>query len=175
MTSSRRPCYPPTWDDNRTDGNCKWCNEPLPRNKDGSVSKVRRWHAVCKEIAWPVIFGSTNMLPRLARVHGYECVDCGDDTLGMLEVDHDTPLWSVDRAAADAWKYWTAENLVLRCSPCHKTKSAREAKQRAKEKRLNGTTGQNKRKAKIPSRGFPKPPPGYKHKIPSRPLRGKGP
>lgn len=57
------------------------------------------------------------------RFGKYQCVDCGHISLSN-EVDHDTPLeqgGSNDRA-----------NLKVRCIDCHKAKTAREAKARAK-------------------------------------------
>lgn len=78
--------------------------------------------------------------------------------------DHVVPLWSVDRDAEDAMRYWGLENLQTLCTPCHLDKTAAEAAQRAKELRLRqkaaGTV--TRRKKKIPSRPFGK----------SRPPRG---
>lgn len=69
--------------------------------------------------------------------------------------DHDVPLWSVDREAPGAFRFWTLANLVTRCDECHKAKSALEAAQRAKEKRIRARlSGEVKRKRKIPSRPF---------------------
>ena len=169
MTAHRRPCFPPTWDDGRADGNCKWCNEPLPRNKDGSVSKLRRWHPECIETAGPILMGGqTFARRRLIKRDGRICADCQDPECGNgdLEVDHIVPLWSVDRTRDDAWKFWLLGNLQLLGRACHKAKSAIEAKQRAKEKRLRGETC-NGPKAKIQSRPFPK----SQRKLASRPLR----
>lgn len=167
--SVRTPCLPPTADFNRTDGNCRWCNDPLPRNKDGSISRARFWHRGCKVIARPVLIGTTNMLHWLAQERGWRCVDCGDERpTTTLEVDHERPLWSVDRTDPEAWRFWMAENLALRCVDCHKVKTKREAKARAKCKRLNGTTKGPRFKQKIPSRGFQKPPPGHQYRWPSR-------
>lgn len=71
--------------------------------------------------------------------------------------DHDIPLWSVDKSAPGALRYWMLDNLVTRCEPCHKEKSAAETTQRAKEKRIRDkAAGVVKLKRKIPSRGFPK-------------------
>jgi hypothetical protein len=52
------------------------------------------------------------------------------------QCEHDVPLWSVNKEEPDALRYWTLWNLRLRCDDCHKRKSAAEAAQRAKEKRL---------------------------------------
>lgn len=176
MTEHRKPCYPPTWDDNRANGNCKWCDEPLPRNKDDSISKVRRWHAECKKIASLLLVGGLYWARFwLEHRDGKICRSCKKSDCGPLELDHVRPLWSVDRDAPDAWKFWTLENLQLLGTPCHKIKTAREAKVRAKGKRIRKKlNGETRPRAKIPSRDFDKPPDGYKHFPESRPLRGRG-
>lgn len=51
------------------------------------------------------------------------------------EADHIVPLWSVDRDAPDAFRFWTLANLQTLCLPCHKAKTAREAAQRAASRR----------------------------------------
>lgn len=84
-----------------------------------------------------------------------ECID-----LGQWEADHVYPLWLVDREEPGAWKYWTLENLVTRCPSCHQEKTSKEAGQRAKVKRLNGTTPKRRKGQKIPQRANPWPPRG---------------
>lgn len=49
--------------------------------------------------------------------------------------DHIIPLWSVDRAAPDAFRFWRIENIATLCEPCHKAKTKAEAAQRAALKR----------------------------------------
>jgi 5-methylcytosine-specific restriction endonuclease McrA len=73
------------------------------------------------------------------------------------EADHDFPLWLVDRTKPreEIIKYWSIDNLVTRCIACHQRKTAEEAAQRAKGKRLRGLTGTGA-KRKIQSRGFDK-------------------
>ena len=79
-----------------------------------------------------------------------------DIDLGDWHVDHAMPLHLVDRSKPDAWKYWTLENLRTRCPDCHKAKTAQEAKDRGKVRRLNGET-KRKPKRKIPQRANPWP------------------
>lgn len=153
--SGRQPCFPPTYDADRCDGNCKWCNNPLPRNKDGKISKLRRWHAGCREISWPFFWGGRVVYWELAQRNGEICAACKQPECRPLEVDHIVALWMVDRDDPDAWKFWLIANLQLLCERCHKAKSAREAKMRAKEKRLRGESC-NGPKRKIPSRLFSK-------------------
>jgi len=83
--------------------------------------------------------------------------------LGEWHVDHAMPLHLVDRTDPEAWKQWTLENLRTRCTACHEEKTTKEAKVRAKIRRI---TGANKPKPKrqIQSRGFDKA---------KRPMRGK--
>jgi hypothetical protein len=54
-----------------------------------------------------------------------------------LEVDHRVPLWEVaDLPDAERRWYFGPGNLWLLCPRCHKVKTAREATQRARERRL---------------------------------------
>ena len=76
--------------------------------------------------------------------------------LGEWHVDHAMPLHLVDRSKPDAWKYWTLENLRTRCPECHKAKTAQEAKDRGKVRRLNGQT-KRKPKQKIAQPANPWP------------------
>lgn len=49
-----------------------------------------------------------------------------------LHIDHTVPLWSVAHLPDEERRpYFGPTNLNLRCSPCHKTKTAREAAERA--------------------------------------------
>lgn len=80
---------------------------------------------------------------------GPECCDCGKVTFGpgnwepdavVLEVDHDTPLWSVKHLPdMERRRYFLMENLKLRCAACHKAKSARETRERTKKGRSLGS------------------------------------
>lgn len=88
--------------------------------------------------------------------------------IATWEVEHEIPLWSVDRSDPAALRFWMLENLRTSCIPCHRAKSAREAAQRAKELRIrNKAAGVETRKyrRKIPSRPF---------STAHRPLRRKG-
>lgn len=173
MTAHRQPCFPPSYDANRQNGNCKWCNEPLPRKKDGGISRSWFWHGPCGDAHALMTDLGLHRRALLER-DGDLCADCGLPACGPLEIDHVVPLWSVDRQAPEAAKYWTVENLQLLGQPCHKKKSALEAKQRAKEKRIRKRlNGERRERPKIQSQPFWKPP-GFVHKIQSRPLRGRG-
>ena len=56
--------------------------------------------------------------------------------LGAWDTEHEIPLWLVDRDASDALKFWLMGNLKTACHRCHSEKTAREAGQRAKIKRI---------------------------------------
>lgn len=75
------------------------------------------------------------------------------------EADHVVPLWSVDREARDAFRFWTIDNAQTLCLQCHRAKSAREAQQRAKERRIRERTrtpmgGKRRPKRRRPSIPF---------------------
>ena len=91
--------------------------------------------------------------------------------LGNWHVDHAMPLHLVDRSQPDAWQYWTLENLRTRCPECHKAKTAQEAKDRGKVRRIKAKAAAecpecHKYAGKCPAchRRRPKP----KRKIPQR-------
>lgn len=78
-----------------------------------------------------------------------------------LELEHTVPLWKVEHMEPEERRvYFGPENLRLRCPDCHGAKTAREAGERAKSKRLvKEREGKPKRagpKRKIPSRPFQK-------------------
>ena len=75
--------------------------------------------------------------------------------LGEWHADHAMPLHLVDRSDPEAWKQWTLENLRTRCPACHEEKTTKEAKVRAKIRRITGAN-KPKPKRKIQSRGFDK-------------------
>lgn len=89
------------------------------------------------------------------------------------EVDHDFPLWLVDRTKPreEIIKYWMLGNLVTRCISCHKLKSKAETAQRAKGRRIAARAAavKNPKKPgrKIQSRGFDK---RYTQKLRTREL-----
>lgn len=74
----------------------------------------------------------------------------GDDPLGAyvgvqrvtaLEVEHETHLWAVAHLPDDVRRtFFGPMNLRLRCPPCHKAKTAREAAERAKKRRAAPTS-----------------------------------
>ena len=145
MTAHRRPTI--RFSD-APRGTCRWCGEPILHasgNKQGEPNRRRRWHPACLRT-------DTASDPRLARQRVRRrdrgrCAACGVDThvirrevqgrgrakklraLGykargsLWELDHVVPL--IDGGSHDE------SNLQTLCTPCHKKKTATEARRRA--------------------------------------------
>lgn len=61
---------------------------------------------------------------------------CSIQRVSALEVDHIVPLWKVADLPGDERRpYFGPRNLRLRCPPCHKAKTKREAAERAQARR----------------------------------------
>lgn len=136
--TNRRPPVPDTFH-RAVGGRCKWCAQPITypagHDKAGQPMTRRYWHGECaddyKAHAWPKVQEAV-----VVKRDGYCCRACGHDTKGhSREIDHIVPLWSVDRKAEGALRFWGPVNLQVLCVPCHKAKSAREAAERAAIKR----------------------------------------
>ena len=87
---------------------------------------------------------------------GGRCADC-DNVSHPWEVDHIFPLWLVDPRERPR-RYWSLGNLQTLCVPCHINKTAREAKDRAKVKRIRSekrTKMGQKKKPKTRRPGLP--------------------
>lgn len=113
----------PEWPGNK---HCKWCARPIPKS-----SRRRSWHEDCL-ITYLLHSDLHQQYRFVAKRDGHVCCEpgCGE-TMG-LEVDHDIPLWSVrDLPDDERLNFYGPENLRLRCAPCHKAKTAREAAERA--------------------------------------------
>ena len=153
-------------------GRCRWCGEPTPprARKDGTPHATQpQWHKECVREYHRAI-NTAGQVKALIKRDGRKCQACGCEQSNWgFEVDHIRPLWqSAGLELKERRAFFVLENLQLLCAPCHKEKSAREAKQRAKEARLRGETGQDRKwKRKIRSRN--EWPQG--RKIQSRPLR----
>jgi hypothetical protein len=100
------------------------------------------------------MMGAAGMTVRMRGEHGYNRYVTADAVYCEVvwkpardwHADHVVPLWSVDRDAPDAFRFWTTENLATRCEVCHKAKTAREAAERAKTKRIHQKLGKRQRK-----------------------------
>jgi 5-methylcytosine-specific restriction endonuclease McrA len=122
-------------------GTCRWCGEPifrvLPNGKrvldkrrnyhDKYVRDRTRWDLPLRDPPEPPCkdehLDSFTWTPRIALQRRGDpcCVDCGSE--GPWDADHEVPL-------EDGGEH-TLENLVRRCTACHKAKTAREASARA--------------------------------------------
>ena len=98
------------------------------------------------------------------------CAGCGIKPRHGWELDHDKALWKGETKQADL-DTWRAYGSRKDCD-CHKLKTADEAGERAKMRRLRGEVGQRARRERrggssITGGGFHKPE-GYRHKWPKR-------
>jgi len=71
---------------------------------------------------------------QLLELHGHVCWGCGHDA-EVLELEHVRPLWSLTDAERLELRWWLPYNLQLLCEPCHRAKSATEARLRADAKK----------------------------------------
>ena len=96
-----------------------------PRLQTLSTNKIRELEA--KAGATQRIRGRRWMTTRdrVALAHGYRCVDCGSVWSPERDhIDHDTPL---EQGGSN-----DDSNLKPRCLECHKVKTDREARMRAR-------------------------------------------
>lgn len=86
------------------------------------------------------------------------CAMCGGALMRAQMVDG-----KIARSHEAEFDHWvpvalanTGKPDTALCRPCHRKKTRKDVAAIAKAKRLSGETGKNRRKAKIPSRGFDK-------------------
>lgn len=108
---------------------------------------------------------SAKQKAELVLKQGGRCAGCGIKPRHGWEFDHGKALWKGDTNQSDI-REWQAFGSRKDCK-CHATKTAKEAAERAKMRRLRGLAGQQKRRrerggssitgrAEIQSRPFPK-------------------
>jgi 5-methylcytosine-specific restriction endonuclease McrA len=127
---------------------------------DGTVNRRRTWHDPCVA-AYKLAAESFSQRAACFERDKGMCACCGEDAAKVVgyrdggrsvwyeqncsapfsqlieikgwDADHIVPLWSVDRDLphAELIRFWSMDNLQTLCSPCHKRKSANEAKVRA--------------------------------------------
>lgn len=97
----------------------------------------------------------SGFLAHLVDLHGRECWSCGarwqpgprppawhhecgppEPVPVALEVDHVRPLWSLADEERGQPRWWLPYNLQVLCAECHKAKTAAEAAERARIKKL---------------------------------------
>jgi 5-methylcytosine-specific restriction endonuclease McrA len=126
---------------------CRLCARPgLPDNRFS-------WHPRCGKLSGASSFLYAGLIWTLRRQQGL-CAMCpkvlakwkpytsGElkgywQITGAAELDHVVPLWRVDLMpkARRTVRWWLPGNLQTLCRPCHKEKTAREAKERGMWKR----------------------------------------
>lgn len=144
VSAHRRPAIPFS---EAPRGTCRWCGEAIVYAvgpKHGDPDLRRRWHPECSEI-----YDATDPREARRRVRKRDrgvCAECGVDTYlvrravrgrgmtrklrergfvprrSLWELDHIVPL--IDGGSHDV------SNLQTLCTPCHKRKTAREARER---------------------------------------------
>ena len=148
MSQHRRPSIPFT---DAPRGTCRWCGKPILHEagkRKGEVNFRRRWHPTCVDQynesdprearrrvrkrdrgICRVCDLDTNALRREVRGRGRSAKlrERGFKVRGSLwELDHVTPL--IDGGTHDF------KNLQTLCTPCHKDKTAKEARNRAAQR-----------------------------------------
>lgn len=139
-------------------GYCRWCAKPIIGTKGKYLGKPdprRSWcrdangHSPCLH-QWNLHSRSEVQFNWLVDEHGERCNGCRvekpmrvimigsyEDSASDLQVDHIEPLWLVALTVPpeDRRRYFGPENLQLLCGKCHKSKTRREAAERAQMKR----------------------------------------
>lgn len=96
-------------------GNCRWCNEPLKRNKDGSLHKTRRYcKPGCSDAYGRNHFWTTARYYALER-DGGRCVRC--ESTRSLEVHHKTQVFG---RHGEAGCHHHLDGLETLCWDCHR-------------------------------------------------------
>jgi 5-methylcytosine-specific restriction endonuclease McrA len=115
-------------------GVCCWCGEPIvlvdPERDFRRRSRTRHYgdeYEVGDRDCRRAFLNSYVFNERqLIELRGDpDCVDCG--STGPWEADHDLALWEGGEHSS--------ANIVRRCVPCHRTKTAEEAARRAAQRR----------------------------------------
>lgn len=130
-TVDRGPPRKPNWQIGK--GLCVWCGRALQ-------GKRRSWCGNACVTEYRIANFNGDAVSALRKRDGGICACCGTDARSGdgWDADHIVPLWAVDRDAPDAFRFWTMANLQTLCRPCHKIKTAREARERASARRRPG-------------------------------------
>jgi 5-methylcytosine-specific restriction endonuclease McrA len=152
-------------------GTCRWCGLPILR-PDGRPDRRRNWHPECVEtykLCWP---GHARQRVK-ERDHGI-CAGCGRDTV-TRRLRRSGPITPRPDDARYAGRYcravWTERhaweldhivpladggthelvNMQTLCRPCHRTKTAREAAERAQRRKWPNVSAVAERVATAPT------------------------
>lgn len=131
MSAHRKPPLPPHFDC-ITAGVCRWCNQAIGTTRTGKPSRAT-WHPACAKeyrfLHWP----SESRKIVWKRDKGV-CASCKhqcEKRRNGWHLDHIKPLIGANGDLS----FWSLGNMQTLCVPCHKEKTANEAKERAKERR----------------------------------------
>ena len=149
MAQHRRPAIPFS---DAPRGTCRWCGEAILHAagpKQGKPNLRRRWHPACVDA-----FNASDPRELRRRVRRRDrgvCVVCGIDTYAVrrsvtgkgmyakLRARGFVPrrsLWELDHVVPlIAGGSHDMANLQTLCSPCHRSKSAEESRERATRRR----------------------------------------
>lgn len=127
---------------------CPWCGKSAREPQ----YKQRVWHPECVKVYLGLNSHRSHFKLLLER-DGDKCRKCSINKENY-QIDHILPLWLVDREKLGWETYFTSANLQLLCTPCHSSKTAREASQRAKIKRIQGRDKKTHQRAKFERKPF---------------------
>lgn len=100
-----------------TPGTCRWCARPLSRNKDGSVSKVRRWCGQLCALAYSSNHAWGRAKQAVRQRDGETCQSCGSNSDQIdIQVHHIVPRRG-RRSHRSCINH--IDNLLCLCSQCH--------------------------------------------------------
>ena len=152
-------------------GTCRWCGLPILR-PDGKPDRRRNWHPECVEtykLCWP-----GHARQRLKERDGGICAGCGRNTV-TRRLRKSRPITPRPKDARYAGPYcravWTERhaweldhivpladggthelvNMQTLCRPCHRTKTAREAAERAQRRKWPNVSAVAERAATAPT------------------------
>ena len=114
----------------RDGGRCRDCGDGLTRGWEGQL-----WNADGRDARDPMQVSDPELRSVLFRAQNRPVSLLMRLRWAAHEIDHDVPLWTVDRARPGAIRFWGLANQRLVCPDCHGAKTAAEAATRAKGKR----------------------------------------
>lgn len=128
------------WHDGReTEPDCLWAlylHTRLENQREFVIDRdgPRCWDCGVEPFGWKrdayvtTVYVGSRLWPRGEPLPRY----VGVQWVSTLELDHETPLWSVAHLPDDERSaYFGPVNLRMRCPPCHAAKTRREARERA--------------------------------------------
>lgn len=127
MSTTRKPPKPPHYH-TCGNGSCRYCGEVI-LNRVGKINYRASWHQSCVRKYRLIHFPRVTRRAVWNRDKG-KCYLCGTVVVDW-ELEHIQPLFEAEGRI----EYWEMPNLATACKPCHKAKTASEAKRRAEKRR----------------------------------------